>query len=1647
MDKRDRLRRPVPPTPPAAAAAAAAAAAGGGDGVLARANGNDKDGKDGAGGTGKPRLMIRKVTLENFKSYSGKKILGTFSHRMNGILGPNGSGKSNVLDAFLFVFAKKARKIRMNRVAELVHHSSSSQPDSAKVTVDFQEIVDMPDDDPVGYRVVEGSEFRISRRAGKDNSSTYYINDRQATMANVTHALRQHGIDLTHNRFLILQGEVEQIAAMKPKAPNDHDEGFLEYLEDVIGSSQYIQKIVEWRDKTEELKQTVSVKWADLQVAQEEKDSLEAARRKAEAWVNGEKTILVNKALKEQLELRKLSGRYEEQKQAYQAVESELQQHEQKQREAAERQKEVDSRVSQLVREEKALQNEYKKANDEFQVFQNRDAKLDAEIADLTKKAPAKKEEAKALRKKAADLIKKADNNEKTAADKESKVSDAEASVRDEKAKYREVKSSRMGETDKDTQEKERLIEQQVNLQADFEKAQQAFEQDKHANQCLAEKTGAAQKRKDTLEATLKKCHEERETKSQAVKTCEQDLRDGTKELAKATKEKEQLQKKHDSLLKRETDLAGVHDRLKSQHDDHAQESVFTAIMDAQRRGELGGVKGRLGDLGRIDEKYNMALTAAVGPGAVDYVVVNTTQDAQAVLEFLAARDKGERVTCLVMERQQALLPKLERLKEMKPPRDLPKLLDLITPTKEEYRLAFYYFCRETLVAEDINTAAEVAYPAGDRNAPPKYKITCLTGDVIDTTGAMTGGRLSANLCGMGGARGGPRVSQQQLAEALASAQQAKQQCGQAKERLDAVNAKVAELEKQMDEWRANLPMLKLDLEQNAKQVKEAEQQLASLKVPKLTDKEKKDLERLKQKMDTSSAEVERRKAPLDAINKQIQELTAKISNAEPPEVKKQKEKLQKAEKALSELKNDVSRLRLEAARHRTRAEEAQQKADKLAKEAENSQTLLAEKEAAKQQLEDAAMPQFEKVEAAKKALTDKQEEKSSHQSEQKRAAEQLKALELAKIKIDQRKHDQETKLAAVTHKVRAHEKEILRFKKQYYELPVVREHDDRDDHEADDQPHEDGLGAAEEGELDMMDIDDEGGEGEGEDDRQQRQQQTQRRKMKKKAADKARRKKGNDADRGGRGRDDRPDCPFRMRTADELDQITEEDLQDEIREVMAGRLGPHPELSVIDKYNTKLRLLDKRTREHQQVSDACSHAMGMLREFECKRRTTFEAGFDVIAKKLTEMYQMITLGGDARLEPVVPNDPFEKGVNLSIRPHEKPWKPIQHLSGGEKTLSSLALVFALHHYKPTPIYFMDEIDAALDESNVTRIAEYVKMQARSAQFLVISLRNNCFEKVDRMVGICKRQGCSHALTVDARELGATVDDDIDMPPITFTPYNPLQERKPRRFDDDLDDDDDDDQQQQQQQNLAAVGAAGGPPPPPPIFAASPPHPHPVNMSIIKQEPAEDHAHHTQQQQQPQQNGAAATPTQQTQQTQQMLLQLPLAGPPQPHPHPHPQTPHGDPDDAFENEEMADGNGDGDGTDRRAGSSGGKRKRDETDEREEEDEQEQQEEEDDDGNAAGEDNHHYRHAQENGHEPERGGGMHRDGDNEQQQQQQDDHDNDENMAMGMGNGGGGGGGEGDGEGDEEEAEEEEEEDDSPPVRRTNRRGKRLLSDS
>ena len=176
------------------------------------------------------------------------------------------------------------------------------------------------------------------------------------------------------------------------------------------------------------------------------------------------------------------------------------------------------------------------------------------------------------------------------------------------------------------------------------------------------------------------------------------------------------------------------------------------------------------------------------------------------------------------------------------------------------------------------------------------------------------------------------------------------------------------------------------------------------------------------------------------------------------------------------------------------------------------------------------------------------------------------------------------------------------------------------------------------------------------------------------------------------------------------------------------------------------------RVSDLDQITSERNEARKEHEDLRRLRLEKFMDGFSQITLKLKEMYQMITLGGDAELELVDSLDPFSEGIVFSVRPPKKSWKNIANLSGGEKTLSSLALVFALHHYKPTPLYVMDEIDAALDFKNVSIVAHYIKERTKNAQFIIISLRNNMFELADRLVGIYKTNNCTKSVTINPRK-------------------------------------------------------------------------------------------------------------------------------------------------------------------------------------------------------------------------------------------------------------------------------------------------------
>lgn len=222
------------------------------------------------------------------------------------------------------------------------------------------------------------------------------------------------------------------------------------------------------------------------------------------------------------------------------------------------------------------------------------------------------------------------------------------------------------------------------------------------------------------------------------------------------------------------------------------------------------------------------------------------------------------------------------------------------------------------------------------------------------------------------------------------------------------------------------------------------------------------------------------------------------------------------------------------------------------------------------------------------------------------------------------------------------------------------------------------------------------------------------------------------------------------------LNQFVRNELKREIEALEKERdlLAKTANMTAIAEYRRKEADYLEKVAELDKITDERNEARMKWDELRRLRLEKFMDGFGQITLKLKEMYQMITLGGDAELELVDSLDPFSEGIVFSVRPPKKSWKNIANLSGGEKTLSSLALVFALHHYKPTPLYVMDEIDAALDFKNVSIVANYIKERTKNAQFVIISLRNNMFELADRLVGIYKTQNSTKSVCIDPKAFG-----------------------------------------------------------------------------------------------------------------------------------------------------------------------------------------------------------------------------------------------------------------------------------------------------
>jgi len=218
-----------------------------------------------------------------------------------------------------------------------------------------------------------------------------------------------------------------------------------------------------------------------------------------------------------------------------------------------------------------------------------------------------------------------------------------------------------------------------------------------------------------------------------------------------------------------------------------------------------------------------------------------------------------------------------------------------------------------------------------------------------------------------------------------------------------------------------------------------------------------------------------------------------------------------------------------------------------------------------------------------------------------------------------------------------------------------------------------------------------------------------------------------------------------------------------EMGEISKQLEGMAPNMKAIQQYEEVKKRLEAMDTECESTRDAFKKVAKAFAECKAKRHKLFMAGFKACSESIDDKYKDLTqtegvlVGGTAYLSLEDPEQPFLHGIKYTAMPPGKRFRDMEQLSGGERTVAALALLFAIHEFKPSPFFVMDEIDAALDNVNVTRVAQYIRERAAEGalQFVVISLKDQFYHMAHGLVGIYRdrRQECSDVATLDLEHL------------------------------------------------------------------------------------------------------------------------------------------------------------------------------------------------------------------------------------------------------------------------------------------------------
>ena len=190
-----------------------------------------------------------------------------------------------------------------------------------------------------------------------------------------------------------------------------------------------------------------------------------------------------------------------------------------------------------------------------------------------------------------------------------------------------------------------------------------------------------------------------------------------------------------------------------------------------------------------------------------------------------------------------------------------------------------------------------------------------------------------------------------------------------------------------------------------------------------------------------------------------------------------------------------------------------------------------------------------------------------------------------------------------------------------------------------------------------------------------------------------------------------------------------------------------------VEEYAETKARADELSSQREDLEKAEKDLRDLIARLLDQMKTTFVENFTLLQGYFTETFQRLFGGGHAELILTDPEDPLNCGIEINAQPPGKKLQLLSLLSGGEKTLTAIAILFATLKLKPTPFCILDEIEAALDDANIGYFADYLAEYSRETQFIVVTHRKGTMERADGLYGVAmEEQGVSKIVSVSLKD-------------------------------------------------------------------------------------------------------------------------------------------------------------------------------------------------------------------------------------------------------------------------------------------------------